>query len=158
MNKKAAHQSLWQTSDAIFGLMLLLGLGLEYLFPLSFITIIPRTMLYVIGGALLLLGLSISTPTKRQLGREHQPSGPGRPTTKLLTDGMFGLTRNPMYLGLVLSSVGIGLLFNAPWLLILLILVIGIVHIVLIAPEEKYLAEEFGEEYEQYATRVRRWI
>ena len=104
--------------------MLLLGLGLEYLFPLSFIAIIPRTMLYVIGGALLLLGLSISTPTKRQLGREHQPSGPGRPTTKLLTDGMFGLTRNPMYLGLVLSSVGIGLLFNAPWLLILIILVI----------------------------------
>jgi protein-S-isoprenylcysteine O-methyltransferase Ste14 len=63
-----------------------------------------------------------------------------------------------MYLGLVVISVGAALLFNAPWLLILLIPTIGIVHIVLIVSEEKYLAEEFREAYEQYATKVRRWI
>ncbi len=158
MNKKAAHHSLWQTSDSIFGLMLLIGIGLEYLFPLSLTTIIPRTILHVIGGVFLIIGLRIFMLTKQQLGRERQPSAPGRPTTKLLTDGMFRLTRNPMYLGLIMSSAGVGLLFNAPWLLILLIPVIGIVRIVLIAPEEKYLAEGFGEEYEQYAAKVRRWI
>ncbi len=158
MNKNAAHHSLWQTSDAIFGFTLLLSFGLEYLFPLSLKTIIPQTILYVIGGVFLLIGLSILLLTKRQLNRENQPSEPGKPTTKLITDGMFSLTRNPTYLGLVVISLGIALLFNAPWLLILLIPTIGIVHIVLIVPEEKYLAEKFGEAYEKYAARVRRWI
>jgi protein-S-isoprenylcysteine O-methyltransferase Ste14 len=54
--------------------------------------------------------------------------------------------------------VGITLAANLPWVLVLLIPALVACHYVLIAPEERYLAAKFGEEYRRYAASVHRWI
>ena len=63
-----------------------------------------------------------------------------------------------MYLSLVFITVGLALLANALWPLVLLPVVIVIVRWTVIDREERYLTAKFGEEYLQYKARVRRWM
>jgi protein-S-isoprenylcysteine O-methyltransferase Ste14 len=80
------------------------------------------------------------------------------PAKSLQTTGIYSLTRNPMYLGLVLVYLGAACLAGSWWTFILLPVLILIVQGYIIRREERYLAYEFGAEYEAYCKRVRRWI
>ena len=158
MTGDAAHRSLWQTSDAIFGGALIVGIILSLISPLSMPDNLPRWLYIISGGGLIFGGIAILVLTKQQMDHAHQPTAPGRATTRLITEGIFQFSRNPMYLGLVFAFGGIGLFFKAGWLLILLIPLVILSHYVLILPEEKYLNAKFGDEYKQYRKSVRRWI
>ncbi|MGE5171612.1 MAG: methyltransferase family protein [Rudaea sp.] len=85
------------------------------------------------------------------------PAVPGK-ASFLVTDGVFRMSRNPMYLGLVLLLIGWALWLGSatPWLVVPLF-VAGITN-VQIVPEERALAERFGETYVAYRGRVARWI
>ena len=83
---------------------------------------------------------------------------PIRPTTAIVSDGVYRFTRNPMYVSMVAVYVGIALLIRAPWALVLLPLVVLLVDRLVIAKEERYLRGKFGETYTNYCSRVRRWI
>ena len=83
---------------------------------------------------------------------------PNRPTTVLLTGGPFRLSRNPMYLGMVVQYVGLALLFNSLWAIVLLPLALVVVNLTVIKREEWCLEQKFGQEYQAYKARVRRWI
>ncbi len=63
-----------------------------------------------------------------------------------------------MYLGMALVYLGVTLLMNSVWCLLLFPLALLALHLLAIRPEERYLSAKFGEEYRQYTTRVRRWI
>ncbi|NIS80509.1 MAG: DUF1295 domain-containing protein [Anaerolineales bacterium] len=158
MPRDAAHKSLYQTSDAVYGIAFLFASLLSFLLPLSFPETLPKFLFYVSGGGVFLIGLSLVFLSRSSLRREGQPSEPGIPTTKLVTNGVFSVSRNPSYLGLALVFVGLGLVFRSLWFLIVLLPTIVAVHIVLIVPEERYLEEKFGEEYRRYKLSVRRWI
>ncbi len=158
MSEDAAHHSLWQTSDAIFGLCLLLTLLLSFLFPLSFPATLPKILLYVVGGGLFLVGLRFVLRSRSSLRHEDQPSQPGIPTTMLVINEVFSVSRNPSYLGLVIAFIGLGVLLNLPWMLIVLIPTVVAIHFILILPEERYLERKFGDEYQRYRQSVRRWI
>lgn len=158
MKRDSAHQSYLHTGDAVFGIALLLAVLLSLLLPLSFPETLSRVLLYISGGGLFLVGLRLIFLSLKSLGRKGQPSAPGIPTTKLVTTGAFSFSRNPSYLGSVLAYAGLGLVFNSPWFLILLLPTIAAVHFVLIVPEESYLEDKFGEEYRSYKRSVRRWI
>jgi len=83
---------------------------------------------------------------------------PDRPATALVTGGPFRFSRNPLYLSLITLYVGITLLFDALWPLILLVPVLAFVHWGIVKREEHYLELKFGDAYRDYKTRVRRWI
>ena len=158
MHRNSAHTSLLQTSDAIFGTALIVGAILSLLLPTSLPDALPRFVYFFIGASLGTGGLGIVILAKKQMSQLHQPTEPGKPTTYIITIGIFAVSRNPMYLGLVLFFVGLGVFFNTIWLLLLVIPVIILIHYVLIIPEERYLATKFGDEYEHYRQSVRRWI
>jgi len=153
-----AHKSWWQISEVVFGLPFLAAVVLHLAIPLS----LPDTFLvpgiYIVGFFFILAGIVFIVLARRELRYYSQPTDPARPTTRIVTSGVFSLTRNPIYLGAVCFLTGVALLFDLLWVLIFLLPSIIACHFVLIKPEERYLAAKFGEEYRVYAAKVHRWI
>jgi protein-S-isoprenylcysteine O-methyltransferase Ste14 len=81
-----------------------------------------------------------------------------QPTTALVTVGPFRYSRNPIYMALTLLDVGVALLINALWILLLVIPAVLVLRYGVIAREEAYLTRKFGDAYRQYTTQVRRWF
>jgi protein-S-isoprenylcysteine O-methyltransferase Ste14 len=79
-------------------------------------------------------------------------------TRALTFEGPYRFTRNPMYLGLALLLAGLAGIGNALWPLLAVIPVVAIIRTQVIAREETYLENRFGEEYRAYRGRVRRWL
>jgi protein-S-isoprenylcysteine O-methyltransferase Ste14 len=145
----------------------------------------PPPLIYVAGFALGIVtdrvlrlpGLGASLPARSVAGvllglvgflvmfagagiflRKRTAIVPFKPATSLVTTGVLGWTRNPMYLGLAIFYVGLAVIFGSLAALLVLPLVLAIVETQVIAREEAYLERAFGSEYVAYKSRVRRWI
>ncbi len=103
------------------------------------------------GGVLMAAGASTI------LGH-HTTIVPERPVSTLVTGGPYRISRNPMYLGMALVTAGTGLIRRTGWPLLTLPLSVAAAERLVIRPEEQYLADRFGEGYDRFRRRVRRWI
>ena len=85
---------------------------------------------------------------------------PRRPegATSLVVVGIYRITRNPMYVGLLFVLLGWATFLASPISLAGPVAFIAYITKYQIKPEERILLEKFGREYEQYMSRVRRWI
>lgn len=83
---------------------------------------------------------------------------PGNLPSTLVVRGPYRISRNPMYVSLVLSYIGLAGYLVVPWALVLIPLPLLALQRVLIPFEEARLRREFGHAYEAYCTRVRRWL
>ena len=79
------------------------------------------------------------------------------PTT-VVSSGPFALSRNPMYVGWTLLSLGVALAANSIWPVAFLPGVLVYTHFFVIRREERFLAQEFGDAYREYGARVRRYL
>lgn len=158
MSSDAAHTSWWQIGEVVFGLPLLAAIALQVVAPLAF----PHgvlTLASIFGGvAHIIIGLALIVLARREFAQQGQPTDPGLPTSNVVTTGVFSISRNPIYLGAVCFLIGIALVINLPWVLVLLLPALIACHYILVMPEERYLAAKFGKEYQTYAATVHRWI
>jgi protein-S-isoprenylcysteine O-methyltransferase Ste14 len=83
---------------------------------------------------------------------------PVRPTTALVVEGPYRLTRNPMYLGMLCLYCGIACWWGLVWALLLAPVLAWVMTAFVIAREERYLTRKFGDDYRRYQSDVRRWI
>jgi protein-S-isoprenylcysteine O-methyltransferase Ste14 len=90
--------------------------------------------------------------------RKHTPFSPDKPTTAVCCEGVYRITRNPMYLALVLLLAGIGCLMASPYLVLLSPVLLILYDRMAVRPEEAYLERKFGEDYLSYKQKVRRWL
>ncbi len=79
-------------------------------------------------------------------------------TSKIVNEGVFSITRNPMYLGMVFILFGLWLFYPTLFGIAIIILFVKYIEIFQIKPEEEILKQKFGEDYEVYANSVRRWF
>jgi protein-S-isoprenylcysteine O-methyltransferase Ste14 len=79
-------------------------------------------------------------------------------TSALVTSGIYRFSRNPMYVGLVGLLLAWAAYLQALWPLAGPILFVFYINRFQIEPEERLLAQRFGEEYKSYKARVRRWL
>ncbi len=86
------------------------------------------------------------------------PIHPGDATTAIVTTGPYAWTRNPLYVAQGLLLVMAAGLSNSAAVLAMLVPWAGVIRFGVIAREERYLAERFGETYRSYRSRVRRWL
>jgi protein-S-isoprenylcysteine O-methyltransferase Ste14 len=141
----------------VFVLTYLAGVAMELGWPLAS----SRTAgagVGIAGGALFLIGAVVAGWSLVIFHRERTTTVPGRSSSKLVTWGPYGFSRNPMYVGLVLAYVGEAGILRQLWPLVLLPLTVAYVHWIVIPVEEARLMEVFPKEYEEYRSRVRRWI
>lgn len=90
--------------------------------------------------------------------RSGQSENPYKKTTAIIEAGPYRLTRNPMYLQMVLVCIGLAVLLGNLWLLMLTPVCALVLHVLVTLPEETYLERKFGDEYLACKQRVRRWI
>jgi protein-S-isoprenylcysteine O-methyltransferase Ste14 len=136
----------------------LLGVVSDRLWPLRFpvpgIDLLHR----MIAGSLILIGLALAAAGIRNLSRGGTPVPTNEPTRALVTTGIHGWTRNPIYLGLFLVYGGIGLAMRSPSILLLTLPLAIVIRYGVVAREEAYLERRFGDTYRDYKTRARRWV
>jgi protein-S-isoprenylcysteine O-methyltransferase Ste14 len=104
------------------------------------------------------LGLALMCAGFWTFMQNRTPVIPHRPARLLVRRGPYRFTRNPMYLGLTFAYVGLALLINWAWPLVLLPLVLIALTTFVIAREERYLRSAFGTDYDAYCQQVRRWL
>ena len=134
---------------------LLAGLVLELIWPIEDPGTIVRVVVGIAGFALWLVLDGNAMQRFRQAGTNMIPF---KPSTALVTSGVYRFTRNPMYLGMAAFYIGIAVAAGWIWALFLLPLVLIAIDRLVIAREEPYLERKFGQEYVEYKKRVRRWI
>lgn len=140
---------------ALYAGTLLIGLVISFFFPISFL---PRPIALSLAAIAMIGAGWFSTSAFRTMKRAETAIDPTKPTTAIVSDGVFRFSRNPLYLSLTLLYIGISLLSNAVWALLLLLPLLVVVQIGVIQREEVYLERKFGDEYLRYKAQVRRWI
>ena len=83
---------------------------------------------------------------------------PHASTLIVVTDGPYRFTRNPMYLGIALFQLGLGLAASLDWSVIIAPLVLAALHYGVVLREEAYLTAKFGAPYTEYLDKTRRWL
>ncbi|HEX4497526.1 MAG TPA: isoprenylcysteine carboxylmethyltransferase family protein [Thermoanaerobaculia bacterium] len=141
----------------VFILTYLIGVGAEYVWPLrSALEALPGVS--VAGGVLFGAGAVVAGWGLWTFHRARTTTVPGEASSQLVTWGLYRFSRNPMYVGLTLLYLGEAGILRQVLPAILLPLTIAYVNGVVIPVEEGKLKEVFGQEYERYQARVRRWV
>jgi protein-S-isoprenylcysteine O-methyltransferase Ste14 len=140
-----------------FFICLAFGLLLEYFFHLRFINIstMPRI---VVGLIFIFISGCFAGSAFFVLIKNKTTFNTAKSTIKIVKDGAYRFSRNPLYLSLLLLLSGIAVLMSSTWLLLTIPILYMLFLYQAVKPEEKYLSEKFGEEYLEYAARVRRWL
>ncbi|HSM42204.1 MAG TPA: isoprenylcysteine carboxylmethyltransferase family protein [Afifellaceae bacterium] len=137
----------------------LTGVGLNRIWPVALDLPLPTLARHWIGGLVVvgsILGLGLWSVILMR--RSGQSENPWKPTTAIVARGPYRITRNPMYLQMVLVCIGMAVLLGNLWILFLTPVCAWVLHRFAILPEEKYLERKFGDAYRAYEARVRRWI
>jgi protein-S-isoprenylcysteine O-methyltransferase Ste14 len=136
---------------------LLLGFVLDHL--LSLPLPVPRTGLHrIIAGLLILVGVAVFGAGIRNFSNATTPVQGTKPVRALVTTGIHGWSRNPIYVGMFLVYIGIGMAVRSSWILILTLPLAITIRYGVVAREEAYLERRFGDVYRDYKARVRRWL
>lgn len=113
----------------------------------------PCGLIVILGALAILFGAML------QFRLANTQLLPNSPTNNaLVSGGIFGLTRNPMYLAMTLFCVGGALWFGRPVMLLAPVLMFAVANWVFIPFEEAKMRRQFGVSFDGYCKRVRRWI
>jgi protein-S-isoprenylcysteine O-methyltransferase Ste14 len=132
-----------------------LVLGLHWLWPMP---IADYAAVRWTGVAALGAGIALNAWGAHSMIRARTPINPYHPVKTIVSSGAFRISRNPLYVGLHVVFLGLSLLLNSVWGLVVLVPVLLVVHHGVILPEEQYLESRFGEPYRRYRERVGRYF
>ena len=134
---------------------LLLMFALHWLFPIVRIVHEPARLLGILP---ILIGISTGIWTRLLFARAGTTIKPFQESTTLITQGPFRLTRNPVYVSMILVLIGTALLLGtlSPWFVIPILALILDRRIIRV--EEGMLESRFGDQYRNYQLHVRRWL
>ena len=108
---------------------------------------------FVIFVAFILIFLSVGL-----FRQNEEDPNPTTQSNKLITTGIYKYIRNPMYLALVIFQIGLGVSLSFLHISLMSIFTAIALHHFIIKREEIYLRKIFGDDYENYKARSRRWI
>ncbi|MDQ6438235.1 isoprenylcysteine carboxylmethyltransferase family protein [Mesorhizobium sp. LHD-90] len=134
------------------------GIVLVVLYPLPWIEGPLADILFAAGWLLAAAGVFTGVAAMRVMHKANTTIKPNRVSDHLVTSGPFSFTRNPIYLGNAMITLGIGLIVGSVWFLFAGLIAAFVTQKLTIEPEERHLSARFGKKYRDYAARVRRWV
>ena len=139
----------------LFVLPILVSLALEWLVPTSFV---HGAFRWILGALFAITGVALNVVgfvTQKRAGTDPIPFNP---STRIVVHGLYRFSRNPMYIGFALCTLGVAILVNSAWIMLAVPVGLILIDRIVITREERYLERKFGEEYLTYKRRVRRWV
>ena len=139
---------------------LLLALGAWWLARVTHTRAEPDLLRLVLAVALVLLGAAYDVSGLLAFRRARTTINPMKPgaSSAVVTGGVYRITRNPMYVGLVLLLCGWSVYLGSPWAWLAPLAFVAYVTRLQIVPEERVLTRLFGADYVAYCAKVRRWL
>lgn len=144
---------VWMLPPTLVLMHICAGITLNWLVPISF-----GSAWGWLGLILLISAFGITYWAKTTFAKAGTNVVPNQPSTTIVKDGPFQYSRNPMYLSFLIGFAGLAMLADAPIMLLLLGSLYYLLDERIIIPEEEYLTDKFGEEYDTYCQSVRRWV
>jgi protein-S-isoprenylcysteine O-methyltransferase Ste14 len=146
----------------IFPPMLLLvtiitGVVLDWLVPIGLLDLVPSWPRVIVGAILFVLGTSLPLTARRAFHDVETNIRPDKPTTAIITSGLYAHVRNPIYQGAAIALFGLALMLGSDWILLLMVPMLLVLHYGVVLREERYLEQKFGEAYWNYKGAVPRY-
>jgi protein-S-isoprenylcysteine O-methyltransferase Ste14 len=134
------------------------ALGLHEQRPLVLFTAGFERWRTVIGAGLITAGLAVFWWGMSTFARARTGILLERPASELVTRGPYRWSRNPQYVGFVACYLGLSAIANSLWPVIVLPVALALLVPFVIRREERYLRSRFGDQYDAYCRRVKRWL
>ncbi len=141
----------------VYAASFFLSIWIQKMIPLS-TNLFHTSAATMTGIVLIMIALFFNIPALYQFAKTRNTIVTIKPARSLQTKGIYGLTRNPMYLSLLLVYTGLSFLTGNWWTLLLLPVLFMVINQFIIKPEERYLKRAFGQTYLDYKKKVRRWL
>ena len=142
----------------VFVLTYLIGILLQLILPFNPPSQKVLSYMKIIGYVLFAIGVVFASWSLIIFHKACTTTTPGEKSKKLVTWGPYRLTRNPMYVSLILAYLGEAGFLAQFWPVLVLPLMLVYVNWTVIPLEENILKKDFKEEYEDYCFHVRRWL
>lgn len=114
---------------------------------------------HFVGLLLFLFGASILLHCVTRFAIDgHGTLSPADPTIRLVTSGLYKYSRNPMYVGVMLILIGEVVFIQSAELLLYVVAICVLFSLFIKYHEEPRLRKDFGQDYEMYCNKVRRWV
>jgi protein-S-isoprenylcysteine O-methyltransferase Ste14 len=139
----------------LYGGAFIVVLILHWLWPLR---IVSPAIAFWLGLGLIILALALAAWGRRTMHASGTNISPLKPAVSLVTSGPYRFTRNPLYVAISLLFLGLTMLLNSWWGVVVLAPVLVILHWGVVRREERYLELKFGKQYADYRSRVRRYL
>lgn len=157
MENKQDHPGIYIPPPLFYVISFLGAVFLQKAIPLND-QFFHSTTASILGILLIITGVIFLIPALNRFIKSRNTVITAKPANSLQTEGVFAISRNPMYLSLLLLYTGISLLLGNWWCIILLPVLFLINQEYIIKREEHYLGRRFGAEYQDYKSKVRRWL
>jgi len=137
---------------------IVLGLLLDWIAPAYLLSVMLSwgTRL-LLGLELIAAGVALVYAAQKAFRAAHTHVEPWKPSTALVTTGIFAWLRNPMYVGGMAILVGLAVLLASDWMVVMTVLAGLVLHFGVVKREERYLQAKFGEAYRRYCAAVPRY-
>lgn len=144
--------------SALFLITFGLGLLLSWSYPWHLTSYINVSVVRLTGVMILIASLMVNIFAYREFKKSVTPHAPFMKPRVLITESVFSLSRNPVYLALIFSQLGLAFVFDSIWMLLTSGLLWIVLDVVIVRAEEKVLENSFKHEYENYKKKTRRWL
>ena len=118
----------------------------------------PASVRVAVSVALFVVPVAIVFVARGELVKHKEHPNPYKPTSAIVSSGIYGFTRNPIYIAFLIFTLAMAVAANNAWLLLSIALLFVLLQFGVVRAEERYLSGKFGEEYDAYRRSVRRWI
>jgi protein-S-isoprenylcysteine O-methyltransferase Ste14 len=138
--------------------VVVIGLALDWLLPgYGLRALLTLTLRIAIGVMLMGAGVVLAVAGERRFHSVGTEVKPWKPSTILVTDGVFRWVRNPMYVGLTAFLAGLAVMLASDWMLVTTVAFVLVIHFGVVRREERYLEAKFGDAYRTYKAQVPRY-
>ncbi len=160
-DKDTAHDYIGNVFKLLLAVLLVVGAiyafykeGVKYLLPIWYL---EKPILQIIGWGILSVALVWIAFAQHQMSNSWRIGIDEKNKTRLVTEGVFSISRNPIFLGML--STLLGLFLVIPNAITFMIFITGFIVVqIQVRLEEKFLLKTHGEDYKTYCSQTKRWI